>query len=53
MIIQVHDELIFDVPEESLNRVGEAVRQEMEGAMDLSVPIKVELGSGKNWLECK
>ena len=53
MIIQVHDELIFDVPVTSLDKVGAAVKQEMEGAMDLSVPIKVELGSGKNWLECK
>lgn len=51
MILQVHDELIFEVPpsEESLMR--ELVIQEMEGVMDLKVPLKVDLDVGKSWYD--
>jgi len=51
MIIQVHDELNFDVPEEELNAVRNIVRYEMEHAMQISVPLVVDIGIGKNWFE--
>jgi DNA polymerase-1 len=51
MILQVHDELVFDVPETELEQVKEIVRREMENAYPLSVPLTVDIGAGKNWLE--
>jgi DNA polymerase-1 len=51
MILQVHDELVFDVPKEELEEVKELVRTEMESAIHLDVPVKVEIGVGRNWLE--
>ena len=51
MLLQVHDELVFDVPEAELADVTVLVREEMEGAVDISVPLLVEVGSGKNWRE--
>jgi len=53
MIIQVHDELVFDVPGSQADKVGELVRSVMENAVELKVPVKVDLGQGGNWLECK
>jgi DNA polymerase-1 len=53
MIIQVHDELVFDVPGSQADGVGELVRRVMEQAVELKVPVKVDLGQGGNWLECK
>lgn len=52
MIIQIHDELIFDLPEGELDIVKELVLKEMEQALTLDVPIKVSLKWGKNWAEC-
>jgi DNA polymerase-1 len=51
MILQVHDELLFDVPKSELSTVREKVKEIMESAMQLSVPIVVESGVGSNWLE--
>ncbi|HFE52201.1 MAG TPA: DNA polymerase I, partial [Bacteroidetes bacterium] len=51
MILQVHDELVFEVPKAELDEVKELVRREMEGAIQLDVPVKVEIGVGRNWLE--
>ena len=51
MILQVHDELVFEVPKSEINKVKELVVYEMEHAMDLSVPLKVDVGVGANWLE--
>ncbi|HQU73829.1 MAG TPA: DNA polymerase I, partial [Calditrichia bacterium] len=51
MILQVHDELVFEVPRAELAAVKELVIREMEGAMDLKVPLKVDCGSGDNWME--
>jgi DNA polymerase-1 len=51
MVLQVHDELIFDVPEAELAAVEALVRQEMEGAADLTVPLVVDIGIGNNWSE--
>ena len=51
MILQVHDELIFEVLPEELEKLKEIVISEMSGAATLDVPLKVEWGTGKNWLE--
>ncbi len=49
MIMQVHDELIFEVPEQFIEPVIQAVRQIMEHTVELSVPLTVSIGVGKNW----
>jgi DNA polymerase I len=51
MIMQVHDELVFEVPEPEADEVERLVRDTMEHAVELSVPVKVDIGSGKNWDE--
>jgi DNA polymerase I len=51
MILQVHDELIFDVPNDELEALIPMVKSEMERAMPLEVPIVAEAGMGANWLE--
>jgi DNA polymerase-1 len=51
MIMQVHDELIFEVPEEEVEKALPMIQKEMEGVMELSVPLKVSIQSGKNWAE--
>ena len=49
MILQVHDELVFEVDAHDRERVMEVVREEMEGVYPLQVPLKVDLGWGSNW----
>jgi DNA polymerase-1 len=51
MIMQVHDELVFEVPEEELSITIPMTQNEMETVMDLSVPLKVSIREGKNWAE--
>jgi DNA polymerase-1 len=51
MILQVHDELLFDVHKEEVEALKKLVVTEMENAMQLIVPIKAEVGVGENWLE--
>jgi DNA polymerase-1 len=53
MLLQVHDELVFETPEKSVESEAEMVRQEMTSAMKLTIPLKVEVGWGKNWQEVK
>jgi DNA polymerase-1 len=53
MLLQVHDELVFEVFPAELEQVSELVKYEMEHAAQLSVPLVVDLGVGKNWLETK
>ncbi len=53
MLLQVHDELVFEVPERELDELRTLVVQEMEGAAELSVPLVVDVGVGANWLETK
>lgn len=53
MLLQVHDELVFEVLPAELEEVSNLVRREMEHAAQLSVPLVVDLGVGKNWLETK
>lgn len=52
MILQIHDELIFEVPDEELPRFKVLIKQHMEQVMDLKVPLTVHLSIGKNWKEC-
>ena len=51
MILQIHDELLFDTPCDEVERVSELVRREMTGALDLGVPLDVSVGVGRTWLE--
>lgn len=53
MLLQVHDELIFDVPDDELNIVIDIVREIMENVYKLSVPLKVEINYGRDWYEAK
>jgi DNA polymerase I len=53
MLLQVHDELVFEVFPDELEQVQALVKHEMEHAAQLSVPLVVDLGVGKNWLETK
>ncbi|HTW60647.1 MAG TPA: DNA polymerase I [Terracidiphilus sp.] len=53
MVLQVHDELLFEVPFEETTEVGELVRAEMEGVVELSVPLVAGLGFGPNWRDLK
>lgn len=51
MILQVHDELLFDVPEEELEEMKHLVRESMETAVVLDVPLKVDMKAGKSWYD--
>jgi DNA polymerase-1 len=51
MVLQIHDELVFDVPRREVEKVKEIVRREMTTALDFGVPLEVGIGIGDNWLE--
>jgi DNA polymerase-1 len=51
MLLQVHDELVFDVYNSELEKIQLMIKHEMENAFIMDVPLDVELGSGRNWLE--
>ena len=51
MLLQVHDELVFEAPEEEVELVSELIKKEMESAYTTTVPLLVEVGVGNNWLE--
>src|SRR5688572_23451235 len=53
MLLQVHDELVFEVPPDELERMMKVVRSNMENVVRLKVPLVVDLGVGPNWLEAK
>jgi DNA polymerase-1 len=53
MLLQIHDELIFEVQREETDRLASLVRSEMVGVMPLSVPLKVDVKVGDNWAECE
>ncbi len=53
MILQVHDELVFEVPEAEVQRATEVIKHSMERAYRLTVPLLVEIGVGKNWMAAK
>ncbi len=51
LILQIHDELVFDVPEEELKKVVEIIKANMENALNLNIPLQVNLKVGRNWAE--
>jgi DNA polymerase-1 len=51
MLLQVHDELVFDVHNSELEKIKTMIKHEMENAFQLDVPLDVDLGAGKDWLE--
>mgnify|MGYP000663078531 CR=1 FL=1 len=51
MLLQVHDELVFDVHNSELEKIQPMIKHEMENAFKMAVPLDVEIGYGKNWLE--
>ena len=51
MLLQVHDELVFDVPKDEVDSLKSMVKIEMENAFKLEVPLVVDIGIGNNWLE--
>ena len=51
MIMQVHDELVFEAPAAERETLMALVREEMEGVLKLEVPLHVEIAAGKNWDE--
>jgi DNA polymerase-1 len=53
ILLQVHDELVFETPVSAVESESAMIRQEMAGAMQLKVPLKVDIGWGKNWQEVK
>ncbi len=53
ILLQIHDELILETPEKEAESMAAIVKREMEQAMTLRVPLKVEVGMGRNWLEAK
>lgn len=53
MLLQVHDELVFEVPRDEIDTAIETVRAEMEHAVELSVPLVVDVGYGANWVDAK
>ncbi|RZJ31442.1 MAG: DNA polymerase I [Flavobacterium sp.] len=50
MLLQVHDELVFDVHKDELERIQPMIKHEMENAFTLDVPLEVDMGTGENWL---
>jgi len=53
MILQIHDELVFETPADAVEADAEMIRHEMAHAMELSVPVRVDIASGANWLDAK
>jgi len=53
MVLQVHDELVFEVPEAERSAAAEVAKREMEGVTQLRVPLVVSIGAGKNWVDAK
>jgi len=51
MVLQVHDELVFEAAEDEIETLSAMVRQEMEHAYELDVPVRVDIGTGKNWAQ--
>ena len=53
LLVQIHDELLFETPRSAADAEGAWIAEEMTGAMDLKVPLKVNLATGKNWMEAE
>jgi DNA polymerase-1 len=53
LVLQIHDELLFEAPEDEVERASEIVRAQMAGAFVMDPPLEVDVGAGENWLEAK
>ena len=53
LVLQIHDELLFEAPEDEVERASEIVRREMADAFEMDPPLDVDVGAGQNWLEAK
>jgi DNA polymerase-1 len=53
MILQVHDELVFEVPKKEVEKTGQVVKAAMESAAKIDAPLIVEIGVGENWVDAK
>jgi len=53
LVLQIHDELLFEGPEDEVERASEIVRREMADAFEMDPPLEVDMGAGENWLEAK
>lgn len=53
LLLQIHDELLLECPPDEMERLRELVRDAMENAIPMTVPLRVDLGEGENWLETK
>jgi DNA polymerase-1 len=53
LLMQVHDELLVEVPEKEVPQVGEILKHEMETAVSLDVPLVADVGVGDNWMDAK
>jgi DNA polymerase I len=53
LVLQIHDELLFEGPTDEMEQAGELVRRQMCGAFDLDPPLAVDIGLGSDWLSAK
>jgi DNA polymerase-1 len=53
MLLQIHDELVFEVAPEQIDALAKLVRNQMQSVMDLRVPLKIDVKTGDNWAECE
>jgi DNA polymerase I len=53
LVLQIHDELLFEGPEAEVEQASDIVRREMAGAFEMDPPLEVDVGAGQNWLEAK
>jgi DNA polymerase I len=53
MLLQIHDELVFEAPEREINKLAKLVQEEMQSVLRLRVPLKVDVKSGDNWADCE
>jgi DNA polymerase-1 len=53
MLLQIHDELVFEVPTQEVDRLAGLVTEEMASVERLTVPLKVDVKVGDNWAECE
>ena len=53
MLLQIHDELVFEAPPEEVDDVSKMIVEEMARVMELRVPLRVDLNTGRNWAECE
>ena len=52
-MLQVHDELVFEIPHQEWEELEDKIKETMENAVTLTVPLVVEINTGKNWMEAK